>query len=205
VHFYNDRSGNRLRAITSGDWFRLPDLLDGRYRWALRLTGFVDPADLTVPPFTDTIEGSVGFCWPRTGRYTATNVYQTYYPLAADNVTGNAKQGFIAVQTDQDPTSAYENHGRPRVPCYLGMYSRKTFDGSWYQSARPASFHAGGVVVSAFCDGNVRRISTSIDEVPFVQMMTSGAAQSDAGWQFPVGPAYPQNFLYGKLFDAGVL
>jgi len=82
------------------------------------------------------------------------------------------------------------------------MFARKRFSGSWYQSARPASHHAG-LVVASFCDGTVRKLNSAIEEVVFVQLMTAGDAQSDAGWRFP--PGNEKNFLQDKLFDAQVL
>jgi hypothetical protein len=68
---------------------------------------------------------------------------------------------------------------------------QKTFGASWYQSARPSSYHPGGVV-SSFCDSNVRDINPYISERVLVHMMTVSAAQSDAG----------KNFLKNRLFDA---
>ena len=189
VHCYNNRDGSRSRSVGNADWFLLN--LSVR-RWALRINGFDD----------GTSEGSVAFCWPRDGFYNSNNVSQTYYPLS--NFLGNnPKQGFVAVQTDQEPTSTYQSPpNRDRVPCYIGMFPRKAFSGSWYQSARPASHHAG-IVVASFCDGAIRKLNLDINEVVFVQLMTAGDVQSDAGWRFPSGN--DKNLLDGKLFDAQVL
>jgi len=191
IHFYNNRDGSRSRPIDE-DWFRLPD-----DRLALTLTGF-----------DDSIEGSMAFCWPR---------FYVAHPTPGDicyprkNHGGSSTtQGFTAF-TDNDPTGDYVSISRgdyepQQIPCYLGRFPRKNFTGSWYYSARPASYHTG-LVVAAFCDGSVRRINQDISEEIFVQMMTAGTMQSDAGWSF--SSRYPgeteKNFLEGKLFDAGVL
>ena len=202
VHFYNNRDGSRSRSIGGADWFLLN--LPVR-RWALQLTGF-----------DDTIEGSVAFCCPRhyvepaaassvdPNNANYLDIWQICYPRAGF-LGNNPKQGFVAVQQDPEPTSSYVSPtGGERTPCYIGMFPRKEFSGSWswYQSARPASHHAG-IVVASFCDGTVRKLNTDINEVVFVQLMAAGDAQSDAGWRFP--PGNEKNFLEGKLFDAQVL
>jgi len=209
IHFYNNRDGRRPRLLESNAerpivpneaWFQLPD-----HRWALVLTG------------VDDIEGSVAFCWPRV--YVAHPVADPApgesicYPRAGHGGSSQ-KQGFTAF-TDDDPTGDYVvsisrgdyDNDKSRIPCYLGRFYRKNFTGtgSWYQSARPASYHTG-LVVAAFCDGNVRRINQDINEEVFVQMMTAGTMQSDAGWSFSSRYSVTEkNFLEGKLFDAGVL
>ena len=181
IHFYNDRGGDVLG--NSGPYF-FP-FNDGLN--AVALTGFG----------LDDIEGSVAFCWPRV-KYDENQM--SYRPFEQNELLalGNPKQGFIAIQDDLKPTGPYiVLQEYERTPCYLGLFPWKTFTGSWYQSARPASYHAGSVVAS-FCDGSVRNIKWDIDEHVFVQLMTASDRRSDAGWQFPSG----SNFLQGKLFDA---
>ena len=203
IHFYNDRAGNSLMSsIAPNDWDKDP--LPG-YKWYVSLTGF-----------EDCIEGSVAFCWPRFYKQTpgpdSRPLPRICYLQDGFGGTGNPKQGFTAAQspaaTDPAPHTAGNfvsiergSYDHRRIPCYLNMYSQKTFS-TWYQSARPASFHTG-LVVAAFCDGNVRRINQEIDEVPFVQMMVAGAAQSDAGWSFR--DPNERNFLEGRLFDSRVM
>ena len=193
VHFYNNRDGSPSE-FKDDVIFPLGDTM------AVALTGA-----------NDTIEGSVAFCWYRCYHRDATpDNPRICYPQVDIIGGNNSKQGWWAF-SDNDPAGTFSaaalpptfyNKDKDRIPCYIGKFSRKIFSGSWYYSARPASYHTG-LVVAAFCDGNVRRISQDIDEVPFVHMMTAGAVQSDAGWQFP--PGAERNFLEGKLFDAGVL
>jgi len=197
VHFYNNRDGRSpilLPADVNRLVFQLGDL------WAVTLTGI-----------DDTVEGSVAFCWYR--YYYNANQAGTdiCYPQVGGIGGNNTKQGFWDFP-DTDPTESFPpgdylpptgyGDSANQIPCSIGKFHRRTFTGSWYYSARPASYHTG-LVVAAFCDGNVQRINREIGEVPFIQMMTAGAAQSDAGWQFPPGPE--KNFLEGKLFDAGVM
>lgn len=196
VHFYNNRDGShsQFQGVPQDEIgvFPLGDTM------AVALTGA-----------NDTIEGSLAFCWYRCYHCDATpDNPRICYPQVGGIGGNNSKQGWWAF-SDSDPAGTFSTAALPptsydkdRIPCYIGKFSRKTFFGSWYYSARPASYHTG-LVIAAFCDGNVRRISQDIDEVPFVHMMTAGAAQSDAGWQFP--PGAERNFLEGKLFDAGVL
>jgi len=178
IHFYNDRGGNVL--ANSASFFPL----NGQD--AVALTGFG----------LDDIEGSVAFCWSR-GEYDADRMC---YPRDELRDIGNPKRGFVAMQPP--PPSPKGTYVPPfddswRIPAYLGLFPWKTYTGSWYQSARPASYHAGAVVAS-FCDGSVRNINWDIDEHVFVQLMTAGDRRSDAGWRFDAG----ENFLQGRLFDA---
>ena len=189
LHFYNDTDGNPKTGASAG-WFQLPD-----NRWSFGLAGH-----------DDCIEGSVAFCWPRV--YSNGGGSRTCYPKAGLG-GNNPKQGFTAAQDPGPPlpdpmtgpfvpvNRGTYNDDVERIPCYINMFNQKTF-ATWYQSARPSSFHAG-VVVASFCDGSVRSISANIDETVFVQLMTVGDAQSDAGWKFG---SVPENFLYGKLFDS---
>jgi len=201
VHFYNNRDGSsRMQDATDlANYFKLGDLL------AANLTG-VD----------DSIEGSVAFCWSRNYFNADVNSRYICYPQVGGIGGNNTKQGFWAF-SDNDPAGTFSTANLPptaygesanRIPCYIGRFHLKAFspNDSWYYSARPASYHTG-LVVAAFCDGNVRRINRDIDEVPFVQMMTAGAVQSDAGWQFKSRDweTNEKNFLEGKLFDAGIL
>jgi prepilin-type N-terminal cleavage/methylation domain-containing protein len=169
VHFYNNRDGS---SVASGDWFQLP-APDNRE--AMMLIGG-----------NNDIEGSVAFCWYRTD-YDDALCYLDEDELGDDN----PKRGFIASQPPPpSATGIYSPMGNDRIPCYLGLYPWKTFDGCWYQSARPVSSHPG-VVVASFCDGSVRTLKYDIEEFVFVQLMVAGAAQSDAN----------SNFLRGRLFD----
>jgi hypothetical protein len=152
-------------------FFTLPD-----QRTAVSLTGF--------GLLGSTIEGSVAFCWPRAAYE---NGRIRYSPV-----------GFV--KTLSDPEQELYDSPFDRIPCYVTRFYEKTFEGSWYQSARPASYHAV-LVVAAFCDGNVRRINYDIDEHVFVQLMTVSDAQSDAGWKTDT----PENLLYDRLFDGSVL
>ena len=193
VHFYNNRAGVFPRetpdVITPNDWIRLPEPDN---RWTVRLTGI-----------EDTIEGSVAFCWPRYYFDPAATAWicQIAYPRAEHNVSGNMKQGF-SHPPDDPSVFVFDRtpYDSARIPVWLNSFTRKTFGDSWYQSARPSSNHAAVVIVS-FADGNVRRINDSIDERVFVQLMTAGAGQSDAGWRFPQNSG-DQNFLYGRLFNS---
>jgi prepilin-type N-terminal cleavage/methylation domain-containing protein len=170
-----------------------------------------EPDNRITAPFVgleDTIEGSVAFCWPRV--YSdAPNNSRMSFPRAVVHRGGNqSKQGWTDAQMDgADPTTGnYQSVLRggyeDRIPCYLGMFHRKTFTVTWYQSARPASYHTG-VVIASFCDGSVKRINENIDERVFLQLMTCGDAQSDAGWSF--GDPTESNFLEGRLFDGRIL
>jgi len=220
VHFRNDRNGD-TPAIRPGDWWimggdfadRLPQTLEevaqlpppGRRRWTVN-TNF-EFGDNNVAGHT--IEGSIGFCWPRFYAEPDTSAYwlcEVAYPRAEFNVSGNAKQGFTDAYDGNEPNAGPFSYDRgayntERIPVWLNKFSGKEFGASWYQSARPSSRHLGAVVVS-FCDSNVRTISQDIDEVVFVQLMTAGDARSDAGWRFP--PGVGQNFLEGKLFNTGM-
>ena len=194
LHFKNDREGNSP-VITSADWGQLSD---PSRRWHIGLDFGGVPGH--------TIEGSVAFCWPR--YYAAGNAYLCLiaYPRAANNVQGNTKQGFTGACNSPDEPQLNFNRGNydtERIPVWLNMFTRKTFGGSWYQSARPSSNHAAVVIIS-FCDGNVRRINDSISEVVFVQLMTAGDVQSDAGWRFPTGEP-DRNFLEGQLLNTGTI
>ena len=202
VHFYNDREGNSLIPnIAPNDWD--PEPLPG-YKWHVRLTGASRNG-----MNGDTIEGSAAFCWPRF--YAEPGNYSTRISYLREGFRGsNTYRGFTGDCEEQDKingpvTSITRNpYDTQRIPFYVCQFARKSFtnSNSWYQSARPSSYHTG-LVVAAFCDGNVRRIHQSIDETAFVQMMVAGAAQSDAGWSFR--DQNERNFLEGKLFDSRVM
>jgi len=157
-----------------------------------------------------TIEGSVAFCWPR--HYAEPSDYDTRlaYPRAEFMLgQGNTRQGFTGMivpesrhQTQYVPIDRTPYNGQ-RIPAYLGLYARKTFN-AWYQSARPSAFHVGVVVVS-FCDSNVRKLNLHVDEHVFVHMMVASAPQSDAGWSFGQPQDGERNFLEGRLFDSSWL
>ena len=196
VHFYNTRAGNPAGPIAGTDW----EIMDNR--WYLKLVGFGNPR-ITG----DTVEGSVAFCWPRDYYEPFTIIPETICYLGAADETN---QGFTKTcGGDPHPTAAFVNPSRSpydntMIPCFINMFPRKDFSDqiSWYPSARPSSMHAG-LVVASFCDGSVRRISEEITEIVFVQLMTSGDRQSDAGKHIPVPGA--TNFLEGRLFDGRVL
>jgi hypothetical protein len=126
------------------------------------------------------------------------------------NVAGNPYQGFTGAQNDllaPDPIAGEFKsifrtpYDKARIPIFPNMFNRKTSFETWYQSARPSSYHTG-IIVASFCDGNVRKISTTgLDERGFVHLMTAGAPQSDAGWSFGNPPVGEKNFLEGRLFD----
>jgi hypothetical protein len=81
----------------------------------------------------------------------------------------------------------------------MNMFVRETFNSpSWYPSARPSSHH-GPVVIVSFADGNVRRLNQDMEEVVFVQLMTAGDAQSDAGW------GGTDNLLFRQLLNTGTV
>ena len=193
VHFSTDREGRNSPTVATNHWGQLPD-----GRWA------VDPDS-----GSHTLEGSVGFCWPR--HYAVPDSYvlcQIAYPRADYNVSGNTKQGFTgACDNPDNPNFAFDRgaYNTQRIPVWLNMFTGKEFGASWYQSARPASQHVSSVVAS-FCDGNVRVLNQDMSEVVFVQLMTAGDAQSDAGWSFrPFNlPNNEQNFLEGKLPNTGM-
>jgi len=210
VHFVTNRAGAPPMSptgdplfVTAGDWRRLPDP-DNRWFVDLHFGGVSG----------HTIEGSVGFCWPRfyfnPGSYFPC---QIAYPRGEPGfaVPGNAKQGFSHPPNDPGDTifnfvgGVYVDFDRgvydtARIPVWLNAFTRKTFGPSWYQSARPSSHHPAIVIVS-FADGSVRRINDSIDERVFVQLMTAGSAQSDAGASIPNTPTVWRNFLEGRLFN----
>ena len=187
THFYHKADGTPVTVPDAG--YR--QLSDGR--WIPTLTGQ-----------EDTIEGSVAFCWPRF-YHRASFTHQIAYP---NNGEGARYRGFNygTAANDSEPVGPFEsalnNAGfdTARIPCFLNQYRRKEFS-SWYQSARPASNHAGIVVVS-FCDGSIRRLNEKTDESLFVQLMTAGDVQSDAGWRLGGGET---NFLEGKLFNPGTM
>ena len=210
IHFVNDREGNSP-SILSGDWQQLPAPDN---RWHIQLTGF---GGITG----DTVEGSVAFCWPRFYFNPAPGNYflcQIAYLRADMNAPGNTKQGFTGACTTPDepalnfPRSPYQ---AAMIPVWLNMFTRKDFSASafppypgsdrtalsWYPSARPSSNHAAAVIVS-FADGNVRLINDNIDERVFVQLMTAGQTQSDAGARIPGAPTGWSNFLEGRLFSS---
>jgi len=186
THFYH--KPDRTPVTVADANYR--QLADGR--WTPSLTGQ-----------EDTIEGSVGFCWPRFHRNPAQQnlICQIAYPNNGPNAPyrgfnyGTAAMNesltgpFVSALTDGD-----------RVPCFVKQYQDKDFS-SWYQSARPSSYHVAVFTVS-FCDGNVRRLNENISETVFVQLMTVSDIQSDAGWRFP--PGGDTNFLEGKLLNTGV-
>ena len=194
VHFYSNRDGG-FQPVAANDWGQLPEPDD---RHCLPLDGA-----------NGSIEGSVAFCWPRCYVDPGDSSSRMAYLRKNGN---NSKQGFTGDCTEENKivgsiTSIDRTpYDAQRIPFYLCLFARKEFGNSnvWYQSARPSSFHTG-LVVAAFCDGNVRRINQDISEVPFVQMMVAGATQSDAGWSFRDLPIAERNFLEGKLFDSGVL
>jgi len=191
VHFYHTPDGQSIH-IPDASFLQLPEP-DGR--WIAPLTGI-----------EDTIEGSVAFCWPR---YYAGNqpwLCEIAYPWQNNGVNEpNPFRGFLGSQAPgADPDVGLfipaldTDHDPYRMPVFLNRFRQKEFD-TWYQSARPSSNHPQIVIVS-LADGNVRRISDSISELVFVQLMTAGDAQSDAGWGFPAS-APTQNFLHGRLFN----
>jgi prepilin-type N-terminal cleavage/methylation domain-containing protein len=200
VHFYHAPDGQSIH-IPNENFLQLPEP-DGR--WIVPLTGI-----------ENSIEGSVAFCWPRSHRNPQQPLLcQVAYPTGQNGV-GNPFRGFIGVQAPGaepddglfEPPLVPGVHEPSRMPVFLNRFRQKEFS-TWYQSARPSSNHATIVIVS-LADGNVRRISDSISELVFVQLMTAGDAQSDAGWQFqnPTPPHPPagapnQNFLYGRLFNS---
>ena len=195
VHFSTDREGENSPAVAANHWDQLSD-----GRW------FVTPDS-----GAHTLEGAVGFCWPRF--YAEPDSYvlcQIAYPRAMHNVAGNPYQGFTGAQNDllaTDPiTGEFKSifrtpYDKARIPIFPNMFNRKTSFETWYQSARPSSYHAG-IFVASFCDGTVRKISTTgLRELVFVQLMVAGAAQSDAGWSFQPFGVLDRNFLEGQLFD----
>jgi len=186
-HFYHTPDGTAANVVP-GDYDELPD---GRLY-------------APIPGSVHTIEGSVAFCWPRFYYEPPGNEnMRMCYPRAGLNNPSNPRQGFTGAQlsTAEPRTGFYEPLGRDpydgaRIPAYLGLFHRKTFN-NWYQSARPSAFHVAVVTVS-YCDGNVRRLNLQTDERVFVHLMVAGAPQSDAGWRFGGGE---RNFLEGQLFD----
>ena len=190
IHFYHHPGGQLASALANPR--RLPD---GRMT-------------VSLPNPVHTIEGSVAFCWPRSYRRNAPQ--RQFHEIAYPNHGGGAAryQGFNSgtISENGNFVSALPATVEPeRIPVFINQYREASSFGSgssWYQSARPASQHVSSVVVS-FCDGNVRVLNESIDEATYVQLMTAGDAQSDAGWRFP---AYDtdQNFLEGKLLNTGI-
>jgi len=205
VHFYHRPNGQKSDV----GWG--PTLPDGR---------------ITVPLMWidngvgDTIEGSVGFCWPRFYADPAQAprgnelLHTIAYPRFP-NGTGNPYRGFFGNQAPGAPPEREGGRYQPpigspydttRTPVFVNMFRHKTFD-MWYQSARPSSFHTG-IFVASFCDGTVRGLSVNIEETVFVQLMVAGAAQSDAGWSFPsqgVSNNPMPNLLDGALFNPGTI
>jgi len=191
-HFYHTPVGE-VSSVAPGDYIELPD---GR---------FFAP----IPGPVHTIEGSVAFCWPRFYAVpeNANENMRICYPREIYNNPSNPRQGFTAAQiaTADDPRfGAYQPLGRDpydggRIPAFLGMFHRKTFN-QWYQSARPSAYHVS-IVVASYCDGNVRKINHLVDERVFVHMMVAGAPRSDAGWSFGNTPGGERNFLEGRIFD----
>jgi hypothetical protein len=169
IHFYHEPNRDPISALNTS--MLLPD---GRIT-----------VSLTMPDIRSvhTIEGSVAFCWPRYGN-NPRNPCQIAYP---DNGAGAQYKGF-----QSDPPGAVQGDSE-RVPYFMNRNrnAEPSFE-SWYQSARPSSQHPSGFLVS-FCDASVKRINDGMDEAVFVQLMTAGTAQSDAG----------QNFLRGKLLNTG--
>ena len=198
VHFYSDRAGNSPAIVTENHW-------DWREELGNRFTLPIERA------FDDCIEGSVGFCWPRFYYDGGTQPPYDRICYLRESLGGtNPYRGFTGDCTEQDKVVGSitpvnrGSYDTLRIPLFLCKFPRKDFGtgNAWYQSARPASHHVG-LVVAAFCDGNVRRINGNIDEIVFVQLMVAGAAQSDAGWSF--GMAGETNFLEGRIFDGSVL
>ena len=190
THFYNDREGNVKTANSTpvNSSGRLPD---GR-------------PSLTLTGPDDCIEGSVAFCWPRF-YYIPTDFNS---PICYLRSAPNPYQGFTGDCREEDKITgpvtpvARAPYDEKRIPFFVNKFFRKEFRNSntWYESARPASYHAT-IFVASFCDGKVQKINTGIDETVFVQLMTVSDTQSDAGK--PIQGA--TNFLQGKLFDPGTL
>ena len=210
VHFYNNRTGASPRPLTAAEWAPANFLPDGRR--TVILTGFGLAGD--------TIEGSVAFVWPR---YYASGqpdnlLCQIAYLRGGTFATpGNTKQGFTGACNDPEGPNLvfpripiYDDGDTEMIPVWLNMFTRKTFadHDSWYPSARPSSHH-GPVVIVSFTDGNVRRLNQDMEEVVFVQLMTAGDAQSDAGWRSSQNPSPPfqrfNNFLEGRLLNTGTV
>ena len=209
VHFYNNREGEPVGQIANDDWGRLPDDNTKRY---VRLTGFGSTV-LT----SDTIEGSIAFCWPRY-YYNSANPDQANTPETESTIcylgiraptSGSPFVGFSGTNIAPDESGDFVSADRvsystDMIPVYVNRFSDKIFrGGSWYPSARPSSHH-GPIVIASFCDGNVRRINENIDERVFVHMMTAGASQSDAGRPLRGAGGIPldvRNFIEGRLFD----
>ena len=207
VHFYNNRAGNPATSLVPADWRQLGN------RWYVKLTGFGGIIG-------DTVEGSVGFCWPRDYYDPATVDPDTICYLGlqfptSSNPSGNPYVGFSGVCADPKGDSFDVDrtpYDASMIPCFINQFRHKPFTissdpriaGSWYPSARPSSMHAG-LVVASFCDGNVRKITDEISEVVFVQLMVAGARYSDAGRPVQGPSGVVENFLGGKFFDGQVL
>ena len=202
VHFYNNRDGDAV-PITPSDWIQIRGEGAGTSRWGIMLPG---DGNTVVDIIANSIEGSVAFCWPRL--YVEPGNYdEISYPRAVFRPANNPRQGFVGAVMERaddeyEPIPGFPYNGS-RTPAFLGMFSDKTFVGSWYQSARPSSHHAGGAVIAAFADGSVRAINSDIYERVFVHMMVADAPRSDAGWRLPQG--YGGNYLEGRIFDSGWL
>jgi prepilin-type N-terminal cleavage/methylation domain-containing protein len=212
VHFYNDRAGNSP-PLKNTDWERLSPAKRCYVKLA-SYWGNGNNTSLSSDAITgDSIEGSVAFCWPRHYYKPDDMLTRPCYLRVGYNVVGNTKQGFSGIcdtPEGNDYSIDRQTYSSLMIPCYINLFRHKTFTQSktdrvaytWYSSARPSSYHTG-LVVASFCDGNVRRITQDIEEVVFVQLMTAGDLQSDAGWSF--GDPQEKNFLEGRLFDGRVL
>ena len=199
VHFYNDRDGVS-RPIAPGDWQQLPAPDN---RWYLGLVS----SPLSGNSLTsDTIEGSVAFCWPRDYYNPQTIDPSTICYLGLSSRTlDNPYVGFSGTTANpQSDVFSFERepYDETMIPVFINKFPNKQFSESWYPSARPSSPHAG-VVVASFCDSAVRSLNSDISETVFVQLMTASDAQSDAGRRIPIPGV--KNFLEGKLFDSAVL
>lgn len=193
IHFYHSPDGSQRIDID----YRPVSPSDNRL--TVELTGV-----------EDTIEGSVTFCWPRS-YYNNTPNNSICYLLDTRNLN-NESPGFLRVclcGQSVCPRGTFvidDENGIParpnsdRIPCYLNMFRQKTTFPSWYNSARPSSYHPG-LVIAAFCDGSTRPLSEIINERLFVQLMAAGDAQSDAGRRIPEA----KNFLEGRLLEPSAL
>jgi len=209
VHFGNDRSGYAPSLNNSvgnnGDWRRVREPSD--MRWTVHLDCiFMNRAPTGDAIIGHTLEGSVAFCWSRNYSGDNPRLCEIAY-LRGGLPNDNTKQGFVTVNAAIPPDSGnfVSPAGTERIPTWMNLFVRETFNSpSWYPSARPSSHH-GPVVVVSFADGNVRRLNQDMEEVVFVQLMTAGDAQSDAGWQSQRQGYGFQNLLEGKLLNTGTI
>lgn len=116
--------------------------------------GITIPNDIRPPlsaPGLEDMESLVGFCYPNDLSSITTGEVPTYVPLQ--------------YPVDNERSPLFINEGRDNLGASITYRSR---------TARPSSGHPG-VVVTAFCDGSVRRLKDDMDRTLFVRLCRPGS------------------------------